>query len=183
MNDLSKATSELSIETDSKSEELKNFFEKKKNSKKQDSLIGLSPEKRDRSAEEFDQDIPNLKKYLAENIKAEGSNKELESSHKMLIELSKIHCEIDYEDQEKEQLQKDEKSQEEVEGVENDMYAQHEHSDLKEVVSKHIPLDEIITTNPEEIECLKQELIQLIGERVFKAAYSIVYENVSLILI
>ena len=249
-------------ESNSKGSDIKNFFYKKKNSKKNtDNLVNIkktsisesntnnnntendssklnnnnkeeklndslddseSPEKN----KEFKNFVSSIRKpNNKENILKSKNmvSEELQSSHKMLLELNKIQCEFEDEHSKNknfEDLDINEKksnkselklqnktSNVEEEMIKNEIYEDNQKSsknnnddktsgvnnndenkenkvsnEEKNEVKEQQDIKnqiKISISSDDEMEQLGKEVVNVLGERVFKAAYDIVYENVS----
>mmetsp|Transcript_27914 Transcript_27914/g.29086 ORF Transcript_27914/g.29086 Transcript_27914/m.29086 type:complete len:529 (-) Transcript_27914:57-1643(-) len=117
------------------------------------------------------------------NSKLPGKDiaKELESSHRMLVELSKLNL---GEQEPSKSPNSQAKSQDDLDGL----LIQSNSADAEEVKDNVIEKDDkdkeesvvsqkIDFSSKEEINNLTQEIIGTLGERIYKAAYKLVYEN------
>lgn len=136
-----------------------------------------------------------------EYLKSDENAKELENTHKMLIELSNLNLEGDNKDvQQQKQSDADnnnskqnEISTQEADEIKDGLIENNKKSpenlnlDNKKSNNDgeddeiHFDCHQIIFSSKEDIDKLTQEIINTLGERVFKAAYKLVYENVRIL--
>lgn len=142
----------------------------------------------------------SLKKGINQNLAVtKETTEEVECSRQMLIEMSKFND--NFGDKERENPDHKDillpKSISDEDFLKNNQIPENEANQVKDdiIEKKHndpqVILDEnedeeiefdcrqIIFQNKEEVELLTQELTSCLGERVFKAAYKLVYDNVS----
>jgi hypothetical protein len=202
---------------DSKGSNLKSFFDKKKSKKVEANISNVDKDKCNNSKpeEHYSKEMQqenhneNFKQFLKSYKGDSKITEELQSSHKMLIELNKIQCDID-ENSSPDKLEKYKakysdknsnddfdsnnsnnqvnlknlKEKDEEDEVKNEIYDNdNTKEEPKDEKSKEIDQEEqrkILISSDDDIDALKQEVIAALGERVYKAAYGIVFDNVSI---
>jgi len=217
--------------------EIKDYFSKNKSQQqdKQPQVSSSNTKEANASLEEVEFELnyknknetpDNKLKNFIKNSKSNQISKDMESSHKMLIELSRLAIEeanpqekklniknsnssnkIDNHSQEKantetesaEYLEKNLKNQEEEDEIKDEIFVKNTRSSTENSLSKNtsnnqkndnqesddeeevaFDCSKMVFTSKDEIEKLTKELIEVLGEFVFKSAYKLVYENVSL---
>ncbi len=192
-----------------KDTKIKEFFDKKKSQKKDVlNIVDMSKENKIpcEKAEKADneENETGLKNFIkGSNISK--VNDEMESSHKMLIELSKIHCE--FEDDKKEvdkkevNIDKNKKLKDPIKEKDNDDSIENINNevDLKEEVSngnsnqnlsqqENLIISSTNQNNQNDQELtedgmtdLKKDLISQLGEEAYNLSFNIVYRNVRLL--
>lgn len=191
----SQTDNSTSPKKEDKQSNIKNFFDKKKSKKENVSNSSLPnneklEEKKNAEKHELVEDDHNNNNEFKEFIKsfkgAKEVTEEMKSSYKMLIELNKIQCQIEdlslspEKGKHKEHNKSKEEAKDSDDEVKNEIYEDTgKEADHKKFKEQQEEQKKIFISENSDIESLQQEVMTALGERVYKAAFNIVYENVS----
>lgn len=207
--------------------EIKDYFKKKDSDKEKVKISNLGKEIKTNitktssteqslnkeEQKEIKDDVDNqLKNFIKESKKNSNLQKDLESSHKMLIELSKLNLEdVDNKNNPSPSVSNSKENKvnheqnrpgnpddqlisnyndvdnnnndDNNDGLKDDIYEDNDKEekddkDLNSTENIHFECPQIKFSSKDEIEELTSELSKILGERVFKASYQLVYDNV-----